>query len=124
VDGLLVEQVLLNLLENADRYSPADAAIVIRARATPASIAVEVCDNGPGFAPGEEHRAFEKFYRGSSAKGRGAGIGLTICAAIVQAHEGQIEAGNRPEGGAWVRFTLPLTEGAATAAAQEPMNRV
>jgi two-component system sensor histidine kinase KdpD len=124
VDGLLIEQVLLNLLENADRYSPADAAIVIRARATAASMAVEVCDNGPGFAPGEEHRAFEKFYRGSSAKGRGAGIGLTICAAIVQAHEGQIEAGNRPEGGAWIRFTLPLTEGVATAAAQEPMNRV
>jgi two-component system sensor histidine kinase KdpD len=124
VDELLIEQVLLNLLENADRYSPADAAIVIRARAMPGSVAVEVCDNGPGFAPGEERRVFEKFYRGSSAKGRGAGIGLTICAAIVQAHGGEIEAGNRDEAGAWIRFTLPLVEGPAAAPAQEPTNHV
>ena len=54
VDELLIEQVLLNLLENADRYSPPDAAIVIRARAAPGSVTVEVCDGGPGFAPGEE----------------------------------------------------------------------
>jgi two-component system sensor histidine kinase KdpD len=124
VDELLIEQVLLNLLENAERYSPPEAAIVIRASTMPGSVAVEVCDNGPGFAPGEEHRVFDKFFRGSTAKGRGAGIGLTICAAVVQAHGGGIEAGNRPDGGAWVRFTLPLTEGPAPEPTQEPTNHV
>ena len=69
-------------------------------------------------------RRADKFYRGSSAKGRGAGIGLTICAAIVQAHRGEIEAGNRPEGGAWIRFTLPLTEDAPTAPSQEATKHV
>jgi two-component system sensor histidine kinase KdpD len=106
-DGLLFEQVLLNLLENADRCSPAGAPLRIAARAAGNGVAVEVLDSGPGFAPGEEKRAFEKFFRGSAARGRGAGIGLTICAAIVGAHGGAIEAGNRPEGGAFVRFTLP-----------------
>jgi two-component system sensor histidine kinase KdpD len=124
VDELLIEQVLLNLLENAERYTPADAAIEIRARATPGSVDVEVCDNGPGFAPGEEQHVFEKFFRGSVAKGRGAGIGLTICAAIVQAHGGTIEAGNRPEGGARIRFTLPLTEDDPTSPSQESTNHV
>jgi two-component system sensor histidine kinase KdpD len=124
VDELLIEQVLLNLLENAERYSPMDAAVVIRAETLPGLVAVEVLDGGPGFAPGEERRVFEKFYRGSSAKGRGAGIGLTICAAIVQAHEGKIEAGNRPEGGAWVRFALPLAEGAPAMPDQEPAEPV
>jgi two-component system sensor histidine kinase KdpD len=107
VDGILVEQVLLNLLENAARYSAPDAAIEIRARATPEGISVEVRDEGPGFAPAEPQRVFDKFYRGSAAKGRGAGIGLTICAAVVQAHGGTIEAGNRADKGAYVRFTLP-----------------
>ena len=107
VDGILVEQVLLNLLENAARYSAPDAAIEIRARALPEGISVEVRDEGPGFAPAELQHVFDKFYRGSAAKGRGAGIGLTICAAVVQAHDGKIEAGNRPEKGAYVRFTLP-----------------
>jgi two-component system sensor histidine kinase KdpD len=124
VDELLIEQVLLNLLENAERYTPADAVIEIRARAEPGAVHVEVCDGGLGFAPGEERRVFDKFYRGNSAKGRGAGIGLTICAAIVQAHGGKIEAGNRPEGGAWIRFALPQTEGAPTSPAPEPTNHV
>ena len=110
VDELLIGQVLINLLENADRYSPPEAPIGIRARAALPSIVVEVHDGGPGFAPGDAQRVFEKFYRGASASGRGAGIGLTICAAIIQAHGGEIEAGNRPEGGASIRFTLPLTD--------------
>jgi two-component system sensor histidine kinase KdpD len=124
VDELLMEQVLLNLLENAERYSPADTAIVIRARTAPGSVDVEVSDGGPGFAAGEDRRVFDKFFRGSAAKGRGAGIGLTICAAIVQAHGGKIEAGNRPEGGAWIRFTLPFIEDVPTPPAQEPTTHV
>jgi two-component system sensor histidine kinase KdpD len=86
--------------------------IAIRAHAISGGITVEVSDGGPGFAAGEEHRVFEKFYRGSAAQGRGTGIGLTICAAIIQAHGGKIEAANRPEGGASIRFTLPLPDDA------------
>jgi two-component system, OmpR family, sensor histidine kinase KdpD len=110
VDAILIEQVLLNLLENADRYSPPEAAILVQARPAPGAVTVEVSDGGPGFAPGEEQLVFDKFYRGSAAKGRGAGIGLTICAAIVEAHGGRIQAANRPQGGALMRFTLPLVE--------------
>ena len=124
VDELLIEQVLLNLLENADRYSPAESPIVIRARAASGSLTVEVCDSGPGFTPGEEQRVFDKFFRGSSAKGRGAGIGLTICAAIIQEHHGEIQAGNRPEGGAWIRFTLPLAEEVPAMLGQGPTSDV
>jgi two-component system sensor histidine kinase KdpD len=109
VDGLLIEQVLVNLLENAERYSPPEAPITIAAGTGDGFVQVEVTDSGPGFAPGEEARVFDKFFRGHAAKGRGTGIGLTICAAIVHAHEGEIVAGNRPEGGASIRFTLPLT---------------
>jgi two-component system sensor histidine kinase KdpD len=109
-DGLLLEQVLVNLLENAERYSPDGSPIDITASRTDDSLILAICDRGPGFAPGEEVRVFEKFFRGSRTKERGAGIGLTICAAIMSAHDGKIEAHNREGGGACVRISVPLTE--------------
>jgi two-component system sensor histidine kinase KdpD len=69
---------------------------------------VEVADHGPGLAPGEERRVFEKFYRGRRVATRGAGLGLAICRGFVEAHGGRIWAENRPGGGAVFRFTLPL----------------
>jgi two-component system sensor histidine kinase KdpD len=77
------------------------------------AVVVEVSDRGAGFAPGDEQRAFEKFYRGHSAQVRGVGLGLAICRAIVELHGGGITAENRPGGGATIRFTLPL-EGPST----------
>jgi two-component system, OmpR family, sensor histidine kinase KdpD len=108
IDAVLIEQVFLNLLDNAARYSTAGSPIDISARVVGPQVGVEVSDRGAGFAPGDEQRAFEKFYRGHSARVRGVGLGLAICRAIVEIHGGTITAGNRPGGGATIRFTLPL----------------
>ena len=108
IDETLIRQVLLNLLDNAAKYSPANARIVVAASATGSQVVIDVQDQGPGFPPGEEQRVFEKFYR-ASAEVPGIGLGLTIAEGLVAAHGGTIEARNRPEGGASVRFTLPLT---------------
>jgi two-component system sensor histidine kinase KdpD len=109
LDGALIEQVLVNLLENAAGHTLPGTPIVLRARQTPGAVEVEVADRGPGLAPGEELRVFEKFYRGGAEGGRGnVGLGLAICKGMVEAHGGRIWAENRPGGGAAFRFTLPL----------------
>ena len=113
IDAVLVEQVFLNLLDNAARYSPAGSPMDVSAEVAGLAVVVEVSDRGAGFAPGDEQRAFEKFYRGHSAQVRGVGLGLAICRAIVELHGGNITAENRPGGGATIRFTLPL-EGPST----------
>jgi two-component system, OmpR family, sensor histidine kinase KdpD len=108
VDGGLIEQVLVNLLENALKYTPLDAAIQITAGAVEDSIVVEVADRGPGLPPGSEEEVFKKFYRGQpeGAEG-GVGLGLAICRVIVEAHGGRIWAQNREHGGARFKFMLP-----------------
>jgi two-component system sensor histidine kinase KdpD len=112
IDGLLVEQVFVNLLENAVKYTPAGTPIEISAAAGDGQVIVDVADRGPGFPPGEEARVFDKFYRvpGAAAGGGGGGVGLglTICRGILTAHGGRIWAENRAGGGAVFRFTLPL----------------
>lgn len=108
IDGVLVEQVLVNLLENAIRYTPEDASIDITAEADEGGVVVEVADRGPGLPDGDEARVFEKFYRGPRARDRrGVGLGLPICRGILEAHGGRIRAGNRPGGGAFFEFFLP-----------------
>jgi two-component system, OmpR family, sensor histidine kinase KdpD len=109
LDPLLVEQVLINLLDNAIKYAPSDAPIEISAAVEGQAVSVTVADRGPGFAPGEETRVFEKFYRGQDAgKRSGAGLGLAIARGMVEVHGGQIVAESRPGGGALFRFSLPL----------------
>jgi two-component system sensor histidine kinase KdpD len=108
MDDVLIDQVLTNLLENVVKYTPADTAVELRAWSDGPSVTVEIADRGPGLAPGDEARVFDKFYRSASGSSRGAGLGLTICRAIVEAHGGRIWAQNRPDGGAAFRFTLPL----------------
>lgn len=107
VDDVLIEQVLANLLENAAKYTPAGTALEIDARTEAGAVVVEVRDRGPGFPEQDLSRVFEKFYRGHAEGTRGAGLGLAIAQAIVNAHGGRIEALNRADGGAIVRFTLP-----------------
>jgi two-component system, OmpR family, sensor histidine kinase KdpD len=109
VDGVLVEQALVNLLENAAKYTDPPGAIEVSARAEAGSMAVEVADEGPGLPPGAEERVFEKFYRAESSP-RGFGLGLPICRAIVTAHGGEIQAARRDPRGTCFRFTLPLGE--------------
>lgn len=106
---MLIEQVLINLLDNAMKYTPSGSPITLSAWLLDGAVTVEVADRGPGLPPGDEQRIFEKFYRVPRAGERsGAGLGLTICRAIVEAHGGRIWAENRPDGGAALRFTLPV----------------
>ena len=111
LDGVLIEQVLVNLLENALRYSERDTPLDIIARPVDDGVEVQVADQGPGLLPGEEERVFDKLYRGSASSGspgRGVGLGLAISRAIVDAHGGHIRAENRSGGGTVVSFFLPV----------------
>ncbi|MBK7926703.1 MAG: sensor histidine kinase KdpD [Bryobacterales bacterium] len=108
VDDVLLDQMFLNLIENACKYTPPNVGIEIAAHVAREHIVIEFADRGPGFSPGEEETVFEKFARGSVRTARGAGLGLTICRAIVEAHGGTIHATNRPAGGALLTIRLPL----------------
>ena len=108
VDDVLMGQLLVNLLENANKYTPEGAAIEVAAEAAGDAVILEIRDRGPGFAEGDERRIFEKFYRRTVKGVRGVGLGLAICRAIVEAHHGTIEARNRTGGGAVFRIRLPL----------------
>ncbi len=110
LDGVMIEQVLFNLLENAAKYSKPDSPIDLLISSTSDELKIEVADRGPGLSEGEADAIFEKLYRGSASAhvARGAGLGLAIARAIVLAHGGHICAANRPDGGAVFSFTLPL----------------
>lgn len=114
VDGLLLELVFVNLLENAARYTPEGTAVTLTAIPEGKSLVISLADRGPGLTSGTEERIFEKFYRASrhADSGRGSGLGLAICRAVAQAHGGKITAHNRPGGGAEFVFRLPLPDNA------------
>ena len=108
VDGPLFERVLINLLENAVKYTGPQAQIGIAAHVDPHHLLLEVWDNGPGIPPGQEQAIFDKFARGNKESAiPGVGLGLAICQAIVEVHGGTISAETRPQGGACFRVTLP-----------------
>jgi two-component system, OmpR family, sensor histidine kinase KdpD len=106
VDPILIEQALVNLLENAAKYTPPETTVVVEAHAGPAEVVVVVSDDGPGLPAGQEERIFEKFYQPAAAAG--FGLGLAICRAVMEAHGGSIRAENAAPHGAAFRFTLPL----------------
>jgi two-component system sensor histidine kinase KdpD len=114
MDHVLMQQVLVNLLENALRYTSERSPLEIEASREANLVAIEVRDRGPGIRDDEAERLFERFYRGSASTTRdgGVGLGLTVCRAIVDAHGGTITLRNRDGGGAVARVTLPLSEGA------------
>jgi len=109
MDDVLIQQVLINLLDNAVKHTPNGSPIEIAAWPDQGAVTVEVADRGPGLASGDEERVFDKFYRGPTARAHGTGLGLAICRGIVEAHGGRILAENRAGGGVAFRFTLPLT---------------
>jgi two-component system sensor histidine kinase KdpD len=109
IDGVLMEQVFINLIENALKYTPPSTPIAIDMRREPDAVAVSITDAGRGIAAGDEERIFEKFYRAESRGLQGgSGLGLTIARGIVAAHGGRIWAENAPSGGAVFRFTIPM----------------
>jgi K+-sensing histidine kinase KdpD len=107
-DSVLLEQVILNMVENATKYTPAGSPIDLSASAADGEVTVEIADRGPGIAQRDRDRVFEKFYRARQAEGGGVGLGLAICRGIVCAHGGRIWVAEREGGGASFRFTLPL----------------
>ncbi len=110
VDALAVELVVANLLENAAKYAPVEAPIEVRSRAEAATWVIEVLDRGPGLPPGDRGRLFDRFVRGEGVEAQGVGLGLAICKAMVRMHDGQIEAADRPGGGAVFVVRLPAGE--------------
>ncbi|HUJ16515.1 MAG TPA: sensor histidine kinase KdpD [Nitrospirota bacterium] len=104
-DGLLIEQVLVNLFDNAIKYTPKGTPLELSATESFYTVTVSLADRGPGIPPGEEEHIFDKFVRGR-ASGTGVGLGLAICRTIINAHGGRIWAENREGGGAVFRFTL------------------
>jgi len=109
LDDVLFEQVVFNLVENADKYAPPGAPIDVVAAIEGGELRFDVADRGPGFAAGEEQRVFERFFRGTAGAGRsGVGLGLAVCRGMIEAHGGTITAANRPEGGALLTVRLPL----------------
>ncbi len=110
LDGVLIEKVLVNLLENASNHTVNGTEIEVRAWEEGGMAIVEVADHGPGIPVEEQNRIFNKFYRPAGSAGdTGYGMGLAICQTIVQLHRGSISVTNRPEGGAVFRIELPLS---------------
>jgi signal transduction histidine kinase len=106
-DAEKVQRVLFNLIQNAIRHTPADGSVTVRARPHGGEVEVEVADDGEGIPPGDGERVFEAFYRGDASRGEdGAGLGLAISRAIVEAHGGRIWLEDGMPG-TRVRFTLP-----------------
>jgi two-component system sensor histidine kinase KdpD len=108
MDGLLMEQLLLNLLENALNHTPPGTPIELSAQRSGENLELEVSDRGPGLLPGEENSIFEKFNRGSQPGKSGVGLGLSICRGIANAHGGIVSASIRPGGGASFLARLPI----------------
>ena len=107
----LIVQVIVNLLDNAVKYSHDGTPVDVTARTEDAMLVVEVADRGIGFPQGEERRIFDRFYRVQRpGRVRGTGLGLAIARGIVEAHGGDITAAHRAGGGSVFRFTLPLVK--------------
>jgi two-component system sensor histidine kinase KdpD len=118
-DALLIERVLVNLLENASKYTPAGSRVELSAEIDGEHLKVSVSDDGPGLPAGREEALFQKFARGNAESATpGVGLGLAICRAIVEAHHGTIVGVNRPGAGVSFSFLLPL--GTPPVAAVEP----
>jgi two-component system sensor histidine kinase KdpD len=108
-DAVLIERVLVNLLENVSKYTPAGSTVTLSGEVIGGNLSVSVADDGPGLPVGREEAVFQKFTRGERESATpGVGLGLAICRAIVESHQGKIVAAQRPGGGAIFTFTLPL----------------
>lgn len=107
VDPVLFSQVLVNLIENALKYTPHGSPLEVRATVGARVFEMEISDRGPGIAAGAEGRIFEKFVRGDHPGVGGVGLGLAICRGMVEAHGGTITASNREGGGATFRIRIP-----------------
>jgi two-component system sensor histidine kinase KdpD len=110
VDARLVQQALDALISNAAAHGGSDQPIEVSAARDDSMLVISIADHGPGLAPGEENKVFEKFYRGPRTRPGGLGLGLSIARQLVEAHGGEIVAQNRENGGARFSIRLPVGE--------------
>jgi two-component system, OmpR family, sensor histidine kinase KdpD len=111
MDAVLIVQVIVNLLENALKYSEADSPIEVEARVERDQLHLSVRDRGQGIPDEDLERVFDKFYRCvAPGVARGAGLGLAICKGFIEAHGGKIRVERRPHGGTEATFTLPTSK--------------
>jgi two-component system sensor histidine kinase KdpD len=111
MDGTLIEQVLINLLENAIKHTPEDTDVEVEINKNGNYAVFEVIDYGEGISEQDMPYLFEGYVnngKNSSDSARGMGVGLSICMSIIKAHKGRMEAVNKKSGGAIFRFMLPL----------------
>ena len=108
-DQEAVEGAVANILGNAVKFSSQHKAIRLAVEQRGAEVVVEVADWGIGLPTGEEERIFEQFHRGANAANTaGTGLGLSLVKSVVEAHEGRVEAANRPDGGSVFRLYFPV----------------
>jgi heavy metal sensor kinase len=115
-DRSRMKQVIVNLLDNAIKYTPRDGAVNLTVGTQDSKALLEVADNGTGIPPEALPRVFERFYRVDKARSReqgGAGLGLSIVKSICTAHHGRVEARSTPGQGSRFRVELPLAAPAA-----------
>jgi len=113
VDGMMIEQVLVNLLDNAMKHTPEDSNVAVSVVLDDKDIVFEVSDDGQGLSESDLPYIFNRFYKTKTDQSntrRGFALGLTICKSIIQAHGGNISVENKPSGGLTFRFTLPTKE--------------
>jgi two-component system sensor histidine kinase KdpD len=108
MDFVLIAQTLVNVLDNAIKYSASDMPITVRAEVHDRDLDIVVADRGPGIPPGDLQRVFDKFYRGPQTGVTGSGLGLSISKGFVEAHGGSVRVEARSAGGTQVHLTLPL----------------
>lgn len=123
VDLTLIVQVIVNLLDNAIKYSDKNTSIEIHAFQQEKHIIIDICDQGNGIPEENLPYIFQKFYRAHRDGGAaGTGLGLSICEGIITMHEGTISAQNRADGGSRFRITLPMTTITINELSYEPQN--
>jgi two-component system, OmpR family, sensor histidine kinase KdpD len=110
VDARLIQQALNALLSNAIAHGGSNKPIEVSAARDGPTLIISVSDRGPGLAPSEENKVFEKFYRGPRTRPGGLGLGLSIARQLVEAHGGELMAQNRQGGGARFSIRLPIGE--------------
>jgi two-component system sensor histidine kinase KdpD len=111
VDSVLIVRVLVNLLENAQKYSPADRSVRLEVRATGSQMEFRVSDCGCGIPTEERQRIFQRFFRlAETASAPGLGLGLAVCKGFIEAHNGKIWVEERPGGGSVFCFTIPIEQ--------------
>lgn len=108
-DGALLEQVIMNIIDNALQYTPPGSPLEMAACANTNYVEIRISDSGPGLPIDDPDRVFQKFYRAQNAAShRGVGLGLAICRQIMDLHHGGIRAENRPSGGASFIINIPI----------------